>query len=131
MTAETIHTTQAAHKAEATLFKALMNPARLAILDILRDGEACVCHMEAALGYRQAFISQHLMVLRDAGLVQDRRVGSNVFYQVVQPQVFGILDAAGQATGRSDKSSAGNAAAGRLENCSCPHCCPDSGDDRD
>ncbi|MEW6406696.1 MAG: permease [Chloroflexota bacterium] len=45
----------------------LMHPARLGILDLLREGEACVCHMEAVFGYRQAYISQQLMVLRDAG----------------------------------------------------------------
>ena len=57
------------------IFKVLTHPARLAILEILRDGEHCVCHMEAHLGFRQAYISQQLSVLRDAGLVQDRRDG--------------------------------------------------------
>jgi DNA-binding transcriptional ArsR family regulator len=42
----------------AKLFKTLMHPARLEILEILREGEHCVCHIEAALGYRQAYISQ-------------------------------------------------------------------------
>jgi len=49
----------------AKVFKALMHPARLDLLEILRDGEQCVCHMEAHLGYRQAYISQHLIVLRE------------------------------------------------------------------
>lgn len=127
MTVQTVPRTELLHEGEARLFKALMHPARLAILDILREGEACVCHMEAALGYRQAYISQQLMVLRDADLVQDRRDGWNVFYHVTQPRVFAILDAARQATGQSAPSSIGNTAAGPLENCSCPHCCPDSG----
>lgn len=48
------------------LFQALMHPARLEILDILCGGEQCVCHMEAHLGCRQAYISQHPMVLREA-----------------------------------------------------------------
>jgi DNA-binding transcriptional ArsR family regulator len=59
------------YDSQVKLFKALMHPARLAILNVLRTGEACVCHMEAALGYRQAYLSQQLMVLRDAGLVDD------------------------------------------------------------
>ena len=42
----------------ARLFKILMHPGRLSILDMLRDGEHCVCHMEAHLGYRQSYISQ-------------------------------------------------------------------------
>ena len=86
----------ARHEAETTarLFKALMHPCRLAILDILRGGEACVCHLEAALGYRQAYISQHLMMLREAGLVQGRREGYNVYYHVNRPEVYAVLDAA-------------------------------------
>ena len=60
----------------AALFKVLMHPTRLAILGILRQGEECVCHMEATLGLRQAYISQQLSVLREAGLVSVRRDGS-------------------------------------------------------
>jgi DNA-binding transcriptional ArsR family regulator len=127
MTVPTVPTAEAQHEAEARLFKALRHPARLAILGILRDGEACVCHMEAALGYRQAYISQQLMVLRDAGLVQDRRDRWNVFYHVSQPQVFAILDAARLATERTGPSAAGHTVAGRLENCACPNCCSDGG----
>jgi ArsR family transcriptional regulator len=104
------------------LFKALMHPARLAILDLLRAGEACVCHMEAALGYRQAYISQQLMVLREAGLVQDRREGWNVFYRVTQPEVFAIIDAASSATSGEGANGARPPQPARLANCPCPHC---------
>src|SRR5690349_29500 len=51
---------------QARLFHALMHPARLTILNTLRDGEACVCHLEARLGYRQAYLSQQLAALRAA-----------------------------------------------------------------
>jgi DNA-binding transcriptional ArsR family regulator len=44
--------------------------------------------MEAHLGYRQDYISQQLMVLREAGLIQDRRDGWNVFYRVSEPLYF-------------------------------------------
>ncbi|MGZ7212499.1 ArsR/SmtB family transcription factor, partial [Streptococcus pyogenes] len=57
------------YRKQAQFFKILMHPTRLAILDILRGGEQCVCHMEAYLGLRQAHISQHLMALREVGLV--------------------------------------------------------------
>jgi ArsR family transcriptional regulator len=89
-----------AYETQAKLFKALMHPARLAILDILREGEHCVCHMEAVLGYRQAYISQQLMVLREAGLVQDRREGWNIFYRVTNPEVFAIMDIAARLSGK-------------------------------
>lgn len=81
-------------EAQGKLFKALMHPTRLAILDNLRGGEQCVCHLEAFLGFRQAYISQQLMILREAGLVQDRRDGWNIFYRVVKPEVYEIIDLA-------------------------------------
>ena len=86
------------YKLQSKLFKALMHPVRLAILDCLREGEQCVCHLEAHLGYRQAYISQHLMVLRDAGLVSDRKDGWNSYYKVVQPEIYQVIDAAIQLT---------------------------------
>lgn len=104
---------------ESKLFKALMHPVRLAILDMLRDGEECVCHMEAALGHRQAYISQQLSVLRQAGLVQDRREGLNVYYWVTQPNVFVVLDAARVMAASSVKSSQPST---RLATCPCPKC---------
>ena len=81
------------YKQQAQLLKVLVHPARLAILHILREGEHCVCHMEAHLGFRQAYISQQLMVLREAGLIADRRDGWNVFYRVVEPRIFDVLAA--------------------------------------
>src|SRR5512133_1433229 len=84
------------YDAQAQLLKVLTHPARLAILNILREGEHCVCHMEAHLGYRQAYISQQLMVLREAGLIQDRRDGWNVFYRVAEPRIFAVLSAVEQ-----------------------------------
>ncbi|GAP11631.1 transcriptional regulator, ArsR family [Bellilinea caldifistulae] len=77
----------------AQLFKALAHPARLAILDVLRQGEECVCHLEAVLGFRQAYLSQQLAVLREAGILQDRREGWNIYYRIVRKDVFEILDA--------------------------------------
>jgi ArsR family transcriptional regulator len=61
-----------AYEYQAALLKALAHPVRLQILDILRDGEQCVCHIEAVLGLRQAYILQQLMLLRKAGLLADR-----------------------------------------------------------
>ena len=105
----------------ARLFKTLMHPARLEILETLRDGEHCVCHMEAALGHRQAYISQQLSVLREAGLVEDRRDGWNVYYRVVQPQVFALLDVAiTMVGGQPNKRKVTHGV--ELDNCPCPRC---------
>lgn len=101
------------------LFKALMHPARLQILDLLRDGEQCVCHMEAHLGYRQAYISQHLAVLREAGLIEDRRDGWNVFYRVTEPGVYEVVDHARALAGARVPRRAGRRVAAA---CPCPRC---------
>ncbi len=92
MIKETIPTSTAL--AANDLFRVLAHPARLAILEELRAGEQCVCHLEAALGFRQAYLSQQLGVLRAAGLVEDRRDGWNIFYRVSAPQVYDVLQAA-------------------------------------
>lgn len=76
---------------QAQYFKLLSHPTRLAILSLLRDGEACVCHMEAYLGLRQAHISQHLMILRDAQVVTDRRDGWNIYYRIAKPDIFQVI----------------------------------------
>lgn len=75
-----------------TRLKAMGHPARLQILDMLRGGELCVCHIEAALGRRQAYVSQQLMALRDAELVDSRRDGLRVFYWLVDESVAAVLD---------------------------------------
>ena len=80
----------------ASRLKALAHPARLQILSLLRDGEVCVCEMEAQLGYRQAYISQHLMALREAGLVSVRRDGWRVFYRVLTPSVYALMELAAE-----------------------------------
>lgn len=108
------------YEAQAQLLKVLTHPARLAILNILRDGEHCVCHMEAYLGYRQAYISQQLMVLREAGLIQDRRDGWNVFYRVTEPRIFGVLTAVEQITGIKADPDLDRS----LVVCPCPKCNP-------
>jgi len=105
----------------AVFFKALMHPVRLQILAILRDGEECVCHMEATLGLRQAYISQHLAVLREAGLVSVRREGWNIYYQAIKAGVFDIVDAAaGIVTG--GKGTVGLPGDSRTRGCACPKC---------
>jgi len=77
---------------EANLFNALAHPARLEILEILRDGECCVCHIQAALDQRQAYTSQHLNILRQAGMVTNRKEGQRVYYQVSDAQIFELVD---------------------------------------
>ncbi len=115
------------YKSQAHLYKALMHPTRLAILEELRDGEQCVCHMEAKFGLRQAYISQHLMVLRDAGLVIDRRDGWNIYYQVSKPEIYQVIDAMKNLSGIAGSKQTAHAHATtrspeKQRPCPCPKC---------
>jgi DNA-binding transcriptional ArsR family regulator len=79
----------------ARRMKAMGHPIRLRILGVLEsEGESCVCHLEARLGQRQATISQHLARLREAGLVNDRRDGLNVYYSLTDDSVASLLEEA-------------------------------------
>lgn len=112
------------HQAQAKFFKILMHPTRLAILDMLRNSEQCVCHMEAALGLRQAHISQHLMVLREVGLVNDRRDGWNIFYRVAKPEIYQVIDAMSAFSDASSGSQTYAATETNQQACPCPKCNP-------
>jgi DNA-binding transcriptional ArsR family regulator len=104
---------------QARLFKALMHPVRLQILDALRSGEECVCHLEAQLGQRQAYVSQQLAVLRKAGLLSDRRDGANSYYRITCPEVLDMLD-----TARAIMGEARSEPASLPLECPCPRCSP-------
>ncbi len=80
------------YQLQAQLLRALAHPARIEILELLRDGERCVCEFESLLGLRQPNISQHLAVLRAAGLAVTRREGLRVLYSVADPAIFDVLE---------------------------------------
>lgn len=109
------------YDSESDLLKALSHSTRLAILDILRDGEQCVCHMEATLGLRQAYISQQLMILKQAGLLESRRDGLNLYYRVIKPQVFSVLDAVRSVSGITIEPPGHTHT---KADCPCPKCNP-------
>jgi ArsR family transcriptional regulator len=77
--------------------------------------------MEAFLGYRQAYISQQLSVLRETGLVQDRRDGWNIFYRIILPEIYDILDTAYRLTGAKPGSHLHK---DQVHICPCPKCNP-------
>jgi ArsR family transcriptional regulator, arsenate/arsenite/antimonite-responsive transcriptional repressor len=76
----------------AQLFHALSDDTRLALLDMLRGGEKCVCDLQSALGAAQSRLSFHLKVLKDAGLVQDRREGRWAYYRIVPDALREVHD---------------------------------------
>jgi ArsR family transcriptional regulator len=64
----------------AQLFQAFSDETRLSVLEMLRGGERCVCELQDALDAAQSRLSFHLRVLREAGLVQDRKEGRWSYY---------------------------------------------------
>ena len=79
--------THGGYRKAAKLFHLLSHQARLHILDELRKDEACVCHLQTVLHRPQAYVSQQLRVLREAGVVADRKDGVLVFYRLDDLQV--------------------------------------------
>ena len=105
------------------LLSLIGQPSRIQILLIISIQEACVCHLEAVLGMRQASISQHLMVLRKAGLVTAHRDGRNIFYHLVHPEVVEVLNQAALLAG-SDLEALHALTLRPIRNCPCPQCNP-------
>lgn len=76
----------------ADLLKALAHPRRLEIINLLRDQELCVSDIYEMLDLPQANISQHLMLLRDAGIVVTKREGKQIIYKLTNPKIIKASD---------------------------------------
>ena len=74
--------TLARYEARAQVFKALAHPSRLLIVDELTQSERCVCELTVLVGSDMSTVSKHLSVLKAAGVVQDQRRGSQIWYRL-------------------------------------------------
>ncbi len=104
--------------------EAIASPQRVAILLAIGKGEACVCHLEAALGWRQAYISQHLMALRKADILQDRRDGRYIFYRLTNASLLDLVTAAATLSGLSAEFISTLINTRVNPSCECPQCAP-------
>jgi DNA-binding transcriptional ArsR family regulator len=77
---------------KADLLKALGQPTRLKILEVLVDGERCVCEIFPAVGGEQSNISKHLAFLRSQGIVFSERRGMRVFYRLADQRIVRLMD---------------------------------------
>jgi ArsR family transcriptional regulator len=100
----------------ATLLQTIGQPARLQILLAIGEGEPCVCHLEATFGWRQAYLSQHLMALRRAGIVAASRQGRNMHYRLTNPALLGLIQQAAELQSLSLPELAPS------PECDCPNC---------
>jgi DNA-binding transcriptional ArsR family regulator len=82
------------YRVKAEFFKTLGHPARIRILELLRDGERPVSELLPEVGIEASHLSQQLGLMRRANLIQARKVGSNVYYSVGEPMIFDLLEVA-------------------------------------
>ena len=75
----------------AEILKAIAQPTRLKILELLKDGERCVCEIYPALEQEQPNISKHLNFMKRAGILDSRKDGLRIIYWIKTPEVLDIL----------------------------------------
>jgi ArsR family transcriptional regulator len=93
------------YRLKAEFFRLLGHPARVRILELLREGEQSVGALQAALELDSSGTSQHLTAMRRQGLLESRRAGTSVLYRVKDPRIFQLLEVAKQIlTGRLEET---------------------------
>ncbi len=109
-------------KKTSEILAVLGNHFRIKLVIALSEQEACVCHLEALLKKRQAYISQHLMALRKVGLLETRRDGKFVYYQLSDPRVIDLVKDAALIAGLEISDFPELKERRMIEKCVCPHC---------
>ena len=77
---------------EVEVFKALGDSTRLKILDLIRNGEKCICEIIPYTGKSQPNISQHLKILRMTGLINERKDGTKIMISISNQRIYEIID---------------------------------------
>ncbi len=77
---------------KAEILKALAQPTRLKILELLRNGEKCICEIVPAINGEQSNISRHISLMQKSHLITTRKDGVKVMVKVRDPEIFNILD---------------------------------------
>jgi DNA-binding transcriptional ArsR family regulator len=77
---------------KADILKAMAQSTRLRILELLRDGEKCICEIIPAINGEQSNISRHISLMQKSRLVSTRKDGVKVMVKIRDPRIFEILD---------------------------------------
>ncbi len=77
---------------EVDIFKALADPTRLKILECVKNGEKCICDIIPFTKKSQPNVSQHLKVLKNAGIITERKEGTRIMVSVSNDMIYNILD---------------------------------------
>jgi ArsR family transcriptional regulator len=78
--------------ARAEILKAIAQPTRLKIIELLRNGEKCVCEIFPAIAEEQSNTSRHLNLMQGCGILQRRKEGIKIMYRLKHPEILAILD---------------------------------------
>ncbi len=98
------------------LFQVIGPAPRLQLLLAIGEADPCVCHLEATFQWRQAYLSQHLMALRKAGILVSSRDGRNIHYRLADPRLLHLIRQAADMQGVELPELAPS------DTCSCPNC---------
>ncbi|MCC7409149.1 MAG: winged helix-turn-helix transcriptional regulator [Phycisphaeraceae bacterium] len=85
------------YELQAQVISALAHPIRVAIADLLKDGEVCVCDIADRVGAERSNVSRHLAVMLGAGVLRTRKQGLQVFYSLRTPCILNFLSCATRA----------------------------------
>ena len=77
---------------EVDVFKALADPTRLKIIECVENGEKCICEIIPYTGKSQPNVSQHLKVMKHAGIIDERKDGTKIMIKVSNREIFNIID---------------------------------------
>ncbi len=83
------------YRMQADVLKALGHPLRLAVADVLRGGECCVCDIAERLGAERSNVSRHLTLMQRAGVLDSRKEGLRVIYSLATPCVLNFFQCIG------------------------------------
>lgn len=98
------------YEMRARIIKAMAHPSRLMMIDALAEGEKCVCELRDLVGSDISTVSKHLALMRDAGIVNDRKAGQQVFYSLRVPCIlnfFGCVEAVMRSTAKEQMELVG------------------------
>ncbi len=102
-----LHSRVEAHQLDraAAMLKVLSHPKRLAIVDLLgktkgKDSQMSVTDIYQALDLPQAIASQHLITLKDRGVLKSSKVGTKIYYSLAVPQLMKVIDTLEDYSGR-------------------------------
>ncbi len=118
-----METTAEMEEVQAQTLRTLAHPFRILMMELLSEDEECVCHLSALFDRPQPYVSQHLAVLKEAGLVVDRRMAQRVFYRSADPRIADLLRLSRALAGGPEPTPRPREP---LPGCNCPKCDPDA-----